>query len=54
MKQICAVLLVTMLTACGTVRGTASGFVGGVGIDVNTVGDSLGSLADKIKPEGRK
>jgi predicted small secreted protein len=54
MKQLCAVLLATMLTACGTVRGTASGFVGGVGIDVNTVGDSLGSLADKIKPEGRK
>lgn len=54
MKHLYAVLLVTMLTACGTVRGTASGFVGGVGIDVNTVGDGLGSLADKIKPEGRK
>ncbi len=54
MKSLFALLLVTTLTACGTVRGTASGFVGGVGIDVNTVGDSLGSLAEKIKPESRK
>ena len=50
MKTVFVILLATMLTACGTVRGTASGFVGGVGIDVNTVGDGLGSLADKIKP----
>ncbi len=54
MKTAFVILLAFMLTACGTVRGTASGFVGGVGIDVNTVGDGLGSLADKIKPEGRK
>lgn len=54
MKQLFVILLATLLSACGTVRGTASGFVGGVGYDVNTVGDSLGSLADKIKPESRK
>jgi len=54
MKTVFVIILTTLLTACGTVRGTASGFVGGVGHDVNTVGDSLGSLADKIKPESRR
>lgn len=54
MKQLFVILLATLLSACGTVRGTASGFVGGVGYDINTVGDGLGSLAEKIKPESRK
>lgn len=54
MRTLISIVLVSLLSACGTVRGTASGFVGGVGIDVNTVGDGLGSLANKIKPEGRK
>jgi predicted small secreted protein len=54
MKPLFVILLATLLTACGTVRGTASGFVGGVGSDVNTVGDSLSSLAEKIKPESKR
>jgi hypothetical protein len=54
MRTLLGIALISLLSACGTVRGTASGFVGGVGYDINTVGDGLGSLAEKIKPESRK
>lgn len=50
MKIICSILLVLSLSACGTVRGTAGGFVDGVGKDVRSVGDGLGKVAEKIKP----
>jgi len=54
MRMLIGIALISLLSACGTVRGTASGFVGGVGYDINTVGDGLGTLAEKIKPESRK
>lgn len=50
MKLFFSIIVLSMLTACGTVQGTASGFVGGVGKDVKSVGDGLGRVADKIKP----
>jgi len=50
MKIICSILLVLSLSACSTVRGTAGGFVDGVGKDVRSVGDGLGKVAEKIKP----
>lgn len=49
MKLVLAVCFL-MLTSCGTVRGTAGGFVDGVSKDVKTVGDGLGKVADRIKP----
>lgn len=46
-----SILIVAMLVGgCGTVRGTAGGFVDGVSKDVRSVGDGLGKVADKIKP----
>ncbi len=50
MKTLLSIIVLTMLTACGTVQGTASGFVGGMGKDVKSVGDGLGKVAEKIKP----
>jgi predicted small secreted protein len=50
MKFLIAVGCLLLLTACGTVRGTAGGFVDGVGKDVRAVGDGLGKVAEKIKP----
>lgn len=50
MKTIFTVFLLVSLTACGTVRGTAGGFVDGVSKDVKSVSDGLGKVADKIKP----
>lgn len=38
------------LSACGTVRGTAGGFVEGVSKDIKTVGNAGEKLADRIKP----
>lgn len=50
MKIVFSVLLILCLSACGTVRGTAGGFVDGVGKDVRSVSDGLGKVAEKIKP----
>lgn len=50
MKTLLSIIVLSMLTACGTVQGTASGFVGGMGKDVKSVGDGLGKVAEKIKP----
>lgn len=50
MKTLLSIIVLAMLTACGTVQGTASGFVGGMGKDVKSVGDGLGKVAEKIKP----
>lgn len=49
MKYLAVVLVAVALSACGTVKGTASGFVDGLGKDVQTVGSGLSRAADKIK-----
>jgi len=50
MKIFTMLIVCLALGACGTVRGTAGGFVDGVSKDVKAVGNGLGQVADKIKP----
>lgn len=50
MKLFVVIVMAAVLTGCGTVRGTAGGFVDGVGKDVKSVGEGLGRVAEKIKP----
>jgi predicted small secreted protein len=50
MKQLLVILLVAGLSACGTVKGTASGFIDGASKDIKSVGNAGERLANKIKP----
>jgi predicted small secreted protein len=50
MKILAIVALMLTLTACGTVRGTAGGFVDGVSKDMKSAGAAGEKLADRIKP----
>jgi predicted small secreted protein len=50
MRILAVAVLALTLSACGTVRGTAGGFVEGVSKDIKTVGNAGEKLADRIKP----
>ena len=41
MRWLSVIVLAVALQACGTVKGTATGFVNGLGQDVSSVGNSL-------------
>jgi predicted small secreted protein len=50
MKILAVAVLALALSACGTVRGTAGGFVEGVSKDMKSAGAAGEKLADRIKP----